>query len=104
MPTSKDEKREGFWRSQEEPDLPMPMARSKPMGDKGEFLCNLQLKQDGARESAYRGFSVCRICRKPNGNEEYAGGGWRWPQGYRHYIEEHNVQPSPEFFDFIMKG
>jgi hypothetical protein len=26
---------------------------------------------------------------------------WEWTAGFRHYIVEHDVQPSPEFQDFI---
>lgn len=47
--------------------------------------------------TAYRGSSACRICGKMNGSHEYVFGGYRWPSGYRHYIEEHNVEPSEGF-------
>ncbi len=97
------EKREGFWKSALEPELPTPKACQRPHKDQAVFLEALSSVEFVAHESAYRGWSVCRVCRKPNGNEEFKLVGWVWPQGYRHYIEEHNVRPSPEFKQFVME-
>lgn len=46
---------------------------------------------------AYRGWSSCRICGCRNGNKELTYGGYTWPEGYLHYVEQHNVQPSEGF-------
>jgi hypothetical protein len=46
---------------------------------------------------AYRGSSTCRVCGKTNGHREFIFGGYRWPEGYLHYVEEHNVEPSEGF-------
>ena len=50
------------------------------------------------------GYSWCRLCldKKRNGSREYKLDKISWPQGYLHYILEHNVIPSKEFYDFIM--
>ncbi|QRE00201.1 hypothetical protein [Burkholderia phage BCSR5] len=49
----------------------------------------------------YRGSSDCRCCRQRNGSREYVfrfeGIKWVWPEGYRHYIEEHGVEPDASF-------
>ncbi len=50
----------------------------------------------------YKGLSWCRICNKNNGASEYKTNKWRWPQGYRHYIIDHNTKPSEKFYKYIM--
>lgn len=45
----------------------------------------------------YRGWSSCRICGERNGHREFTFGGYCWPEGYLHYIQEHNVEPSEGF-------
>jgi len=52
----------------------------------------------------YLGSSSCRICHKSNGSIEYNGVSpsgklWYIPQGYIHYLKEHNVHPSSQFID-----
>jgi hypothetical protein len=48
-------------------------------------------------DGAYMGYSNCRVCGKINGNEEYTDGKYVWPEGYLHYITEHNVIPPYSF-------
>lgn len=55
----------------------------------------------------YLGSSTCRLCDCSNGNEEYEvtndeGINFKFPSGLMHYYIEHKVQPSREFYDFIM--
>jgi hypothetical protein len=52
---------------------------------------------------AYRGYSPCRICDQSNGSREYHYGGWIWPQGYIHYLRDHNVLPDEDFKRFVME-
>ena len=99
-------RREGFWRSASEPDLPMPVAKETPWVGKDRFLHQLdiveaELKSKNKME-CYRGWSNCRLCNCMNGSAEYNNGKWCWPAGYRHYIEQHNVKPSKEFSVFIL--
>lgn len=96
------EKREGFWYSEFEPHLPMPEPSSVPWEGQGDFLAALAATEATARPVTMRGFSLCRLCDRPNGSREFRLGGWRWPSGLDHYIREHNVRPSQEFIDFIM--
>jgi hypothetical protein len=93
--------REGFWKSNQEPDLPMPEARDKPSANQNEVLLRLMIKQGRAQTSAYRGWSTCRICGCANGNEEFKLGGWVWPSGLEHYVREHNVRLSAPFKTFL---
>lgn len=51
---------------------------------------------------AYRGSSQCRCCGQSNGSHEYRYLGWTWPEGYFHYLSEHNVRPDEGFKHFIL--
>ncbi len=114
-----DARIEGYWRDDEDrekclPDLahlPWPEAQSAPWKGKGEFLSALDLVERSARgvgRMLYMGSSACRVCGRGNGTGEFhdarpgAAHGWRWPDGLRHYVEEHNVEPSVAFQCFIV--
>lgn len=96
-------KREGFWYSKDEPNLPKPVPNSEPFDEQGEFLSRLAKKEKTASQTQYRGWSTCRLCKKMNGSCEFSSGGWTWPEGYSHYVKVHNVRPSDEFFTFITR-
>lgn len=113
---------EGFWWSEYDDDLPMPVASDEPWEGQDEFLKMLRELEDrlmaeyqgmvdkanageGKYEEgavvAYRGFSQCRLCLCANGSREFRYKGWVWPSGFRHCIEAHNVRPSSDFVHFI---
>lgn len=112
---------EGHWRSQKdvpsqenviaskrlarepesEPSLPWPVAYFDIDGyDILFFLSKLAMKEKTAELHNYRGFSIHRLTGKVNGIGEYESSGWRWPEGYRSYIEM-GVPPSRAFHRFI---
>lgn len=98
---------EGYWRSlypndRTTQDYPVPVAHEEPFPEKVAFLKVLAEKEAKAREVHYRGWSTCRVCNQYNGSTEFEYNGWRWPQGYRHYVEDHNVAPSKDFMKFIL--
>jgi hypothetical protein len=98
--------REGFWYGPHEPFLPMPVANTEDWPGRTRFLSKLmkleeKLDAEG-NVTAYRGFSVCRICGKGNGSEEFRHKGWIWPSGLSHYVAEHNVRPSLAFMEMVM--
>lgn len=95
---------EGYWYNSygDAAKYPMPIAKSDEMQDKIAFLINLTKAQEEAERNSYRGWSNCRICGCMNGSAEYHTDKWLWPSGYQHYINDHNVRPSPEFFEYIM--
>lgn len=106
-------KYEGYWRNdQEESSNLMPWEIKGLPWPKVELTrCDetliSKLKQIFAQadQKSYFGSSECRICGQSNGCLEY------WlnqdqvtyvvPEGYLHYLEQHNVHPSREFIDFI---
>lgn len=93
--------REGYWYSQQEPQLPKPVAQAWP--GKMLWLQKLIRAEKKAESVAYKGMSTCRMCNQDNGHTEYAYKGWQWPSGYLHYIQEHNVRPSLAFEEFIAR-
>lgn len=102
--TMKEFKYEGYWRNSSHPELPEPKAYSLPWDRKDEFVQQLKEVQATLTPDAYRGISICRICQKANGNEEYFLNRWRWPSGFLHYVEEHNVIPTGEFARMIQEA
>ena len=113
---------EGYWRPDAElkPSdgpcrpyhlLPWPVARDNPWPGQTEFLAALDWVERRARaiEKYHQmGYSTCRLCGRRNGTAEFfdprpeAVHGWRWPEGFAHYVEEHNVEPSNAFLNYIM--
>lgn len=105
---------EGYWWSKEYPNYPKPVSTKLPVDTL--FLSKLKditvkiesnMLQGGSYQH-YRGFSICRVCNfNCNGAKEYKfiinDVTYRYPEGLLHYYEKHNVQPSKEFYDVIMK-
>lgn len=103
-------KQDGFWRQQETDTLdplPWPQANDEPWEDvsrgsgQSAFLDKLALVESIAGAASYRGFSCCRLCGVTNGSRTFVLDDWQWPEGYRHYIEAHNVMPTTGFRRFV---
>lgn len=92
--------REGFWRSEAEPDLPEPVVDME-WADRDRFIERLGQLEAQAKSVSFRGFSTCRICGCRNGSKTLKLGAWEWPSGYMHYVREHGVRPSPSFEMFV---
>ena len=41
-----------------------------------------------------KGWSTCRICHKMNGTTCLTDGEFVYPEGYSHYIRDHNIMPD----------
>lgn len=96
---------EGYWYNPYNATAyPMPVANETPFDGKETFLSRLALLEEKANVVYFKGFSICRICNCANGNREYNLENWHWPQGYRHYVETHNVIPSEAFMQFVMEN
>jgi hypothetical protein len=92
---------EGHWKNEEFPDLPMPVPNSLAPDKVDRVIRLLKAAQKEARATSWRGFSTCRLCGVNNGSGSYELGGWTWPSGFGHYIEDHGVAPTDAFLDFI---
>lgn len=71
------------------------------------FIHKLIEVTDSAKFRQCLGLSHCRLCDKlNNGSKEYTIENdniiFVYPQGLLHYYLDHNVQPSNEFYNFIM--
>lgn len=94
--------REGYWANEHNTKLPIPQGSIFAWDGQEKFLVHLDRIEALAKRVAYRGFSVCRLCKKGNGSEDFTYQGWTWPSGYAHYIRDHNVRPSLAFQEFIL--
>jgi hypothetical protein len=93
---------EGHWRSSVRESSELPWPKPDPQWrERATFLARLDRVELTATRIVYRGFSMCRLCGRRNGHESFRSARWEWPAGFRHYIAEHDVHPSPEFEDFI---
>lgn len=99
-----ESKKEGYWYSAKSPHLPQPLVRTRPFKGKTEFLAALDEVEAKARRRQFKSFSTCRVCDCDNGRADYIYREWEWPSGYRHYVADHNVEPTDEFRTFIMKA
>ncbi len=93
---------EGFWRSSSHADesLPWPEPDAE-WPQRAAFLDMLDRAEAEAQSVSYRGFSHCRLCGCRNGSQSFRLDVWEWPAGFRHYVAEHKVRPSPEFELFV---
>jgi len=101
---------EGYWqRKGEICQYPFPKKTNEKVDE--VFLANLEhiMKTLNGTDNAkqYFGASNCRICDKYNGSNEYKinylDNEYRFPDGLIHYYKDHNVQPSMEFKEIVMK-
>lgn len=95
---------EGYWNNADNyyPQYPMPVHSDVPFPDKAAILQRLTEIEGKLYKQRYMGFSVCRCCGANLGSGEYTLGDidkphWVWPEGFKHYIEVHNVRPSDRF-------
>jgi hypothetical protein len=101
-PAPCEQKEEGFWRRHETEDSPLPWPAPDPHWQcPPGFLQKLDALEAVSTHIDWMGSSTCRLCGKPNGHSDFKAGQWLWPQGYRHYIADHRVRPSPAFEAFI---
>lgn len=99
---TKNRKGVGFWAETPE-GKNWPVARPLPLDSDTElFLERLAVVESKAERVGYRGYSWCRVCKKHNCSREFYFGDYCWPEGYSHYIKEHNVAVEPDFFHFIL--
>ncbi len=92
---------EGFWRTGPGCRLPMPVPAARPWSGREAFVLSLRRVQREAGRFHFKGSSSCRLCGRANGSAEFRLGGWRWPSGFAHYIEDHGVVPTEAFRSFV---
>lgn len=88
--------------------FPVPIENSWKDNEekKHKIICAIKhLYNNPYRNEGYLGDSYCRICNKTNGNFESTVQFGKYifiiPQGYIHYIEDHNVEPNKQLLECI---
>src|SRR5438105_13571601 len=104
--------REGYWSERKEKNGYLPIVSKLVWKDKAKF-CKMVEFIESYLESIdccthWRGMSPSRLVK-----DEYVGRGKEyddpehnigWPEGYvKHYIVEHNVMPTKEFYEYVVK-
>ena len=86
----------GFW-SEGGEEIPVDPSWRK----ENTKLLNSVLRylEDWDATVSYKGHSVCRICKLPNGSSEHTKDGFTYPSGYLHYLWDHSVVPDPRIVD-----
>ena len=88
--------RVGYWASHRDPTLPRPEDMIDGAWDDRERDLTARYFASGTKARLYMGPSMCRLCGKPNGNEELSDGVYIWPEGLSHYVTVHGVRLPPE--------
>lgn len=99
----------GYWASHKDSNrdmyngkYPWPEDFIDPDWDSSEKAIIVSYLNKGESCNHYKGYSCCRICGKTrNGSSERTDGKYTWPEGFVHYVSEHNVKPAQEFIDHI---
>ncbi len=103
---------EGYWAPPAR--YPTPVPSLVPWTGRQEFVDKLarveQWASDMGHVAQFRGMSNCRLCGEMNGFRQYSVPSARvegkrlvWPEGLLHYVKDHAVLPSLEFYRLIMK-
>lgn len=101
---AREPKYEGHWKDEptELSDLPWPHANPEWNG-RVAFIARLGRVESISTAIEYRGVSRCRVCGAQNGHRAFRLEEWEWPEGFAHYIRDHDARPSVEFEKFIAR-
>ncbi len=96
-------KQVGYWRKKEESNenLPWPTEGRLPLETKRKVV---EYLNNGKLHMAWMGRSSCRICGKMNGTTCLTDGEFVYPEGYSHYIIDHNIMPDLELLTKILSN
>ena len=104
---------EGYWRERRKPNDVDMLPYPTPLTNDAKVSRKLirRLKEIEETDNVYpehaKGWSTCRLCKRKNGTITYTAEldsvEYNWPSGLLHYMEDHNVDPSPKFKKFIRK-
>jgi hypothetical protein len=98
-------KRVGFWRSDEEPELPHPADSVDPAWRVSEGEQVLLYLEQAYGLRYFLGPSWCRLgCPGPPGDigtADLTDGTYLFPEGLAHYVRVHAVRPPTEFLEHL---
>ncbi|MBL0745979.1 hypothetical protein [Nocardioides baculatus] len=88
----------GYWKSEQQPQLPDPRRFVDPSWDRDERDLVAGYLRGGLPVVHMMGHSPCRMCSsQQNGVSELTNGGYLWPEGFAHYVADHEVRLPDEF-------
>lgn len=106
------QRNEGFWRKNADGSYDMhnfsidcmyPYPEPQDTNIGAEFITKLEQLEDSIRKKekglmyCVKSSPKCLLCQQRLGSMRYEYQGFTWQQTYKHYLQEHNVHPSPEF-------
>lgn len=94
----------GYWRSDQQPELPDPAALVDPDWGTWERHVVTRYLETGSFAVQWRGYSWCRICDPTqNGSPDLTDGTYFWPSGLAHYVSEHAVRLPQELISQMLR-
>lgn len=72
--------------------LPWPEPNGRLAQEAKERVA-VYLRQ-GLVNDVYKGKAYCKLCHADLGSSDLTDGEFVWPEGYAHYVLEHNVMPD----------
>ncbi len=109
----------GFWKcfgsEDDRENLPIPIKNTNILNkeETQDFIHKLEIIEEKTFKIFYLGHSQCRICLQENGSfthyykyhETYTKTQklFIFPQGYKHYITEHNIRIDDEMYKMVME-
>jgi len=104
------EKSIGFWINEEDEfdlDLPHPEQFVDPEWDPAVRAAAIEYLLDGDTYMECQGYSWCRfqcgIDDGEMGSRTLTDGEYIWPEGYAHYLEQHDVKPPEDFLEHMRR-
>ena len=96
------QKQIGYWRQKKDSNefLPWPEESGRLPRESKQRVAEYLMK--GKEHAAWMGFSTCRICGKLNGTTCLTDGEFVYPEGYAHYILDHNVTPDLDLLSKVL--
>lgn len=96
----------GYWKSPSTPHYPHPIQlvqKNWPSTEQKKVVD--YLKKAPFMPYAAGGHSYCRFAcgKEQNGNREQSDGLYVWPEGFVHYVEQHQVKPPQEFVEHCLQ-
>jgi len=96
----------GYWHSESEPGLPIPRpSPASPSLDRRDRKRVMKHLTSGLEWMSWMGFSYCRICGQNDqrmGCRDLTDGAWVWPEGLRHYVDQHELDLPPAFVEHAL--
>lgn len=91
----------GYWYNDYEQDLPSPKDFIDATWNKKERQAVVEYLNKAKEHESWRWCFNCKFCGKENGSRNLTDGTYVFPEGFAHYIEEHNIKPPQEFIDHV---